>query len=99
MCKNNAFDAKIVNTHLTKIFIAIFAAEERLPSSATLFCGCILGSSKFLLCWVVFCGCVFGLLLDPSIARSHPLTSSVVNPTNDLSSVFDLPLICNLYFG
>ena len=30
------FDAKIVNTRLTKIFIAIFAPHERLPSSATL---------------------------------------------------------------
>ena len=36
MRKNDAFDAKIVNTHLTKIFIAIFAPDERLPSSATL---------------------------------------------------------------
>ena len=34
--KNDAFDAKIVNTRLTKIFIAIFAPDERLPSSATL---------------------------------------------------------------
>ena len=34
--QNNAFDAKIVNTRLTKIFIAIFAPDERLPSSATL---------------------------------------------------------------
>ena len=36
MCKNGAFDAKIVNTRLTKICIAIFAPDERLPSSATL---------------------------------------------------------------
>ena len=36
MRKNDAFDAKIVNTWLTKIFIAIFAPDERLPSSATL---------------------------------------------------------------
>ena len=36
MRKNDAFDAKIVNTRLTKIFIAIFAPHERLPSSATL---------------------------------------------------------------
>ena len=34
--KSDAFDAKIVNTRLTKIFIAIFAPDERLPSSATL---------------------------------------------------------------
>ena len=34
--KNDAFDAKIVNTCLTKIFIAIFAPDERLPSSANL---------------------------------------------------------------
>ena len=34
--KNDAFDANIVNTRLTKIFIAIFAPDERLPSSATL---------------------------------------------------------------
>ena len=34
--KYDAFDAKIVNTLLTKIFIAIFAPDERLPSSATL---------------------------------------------------------------
>ena len=34
--KNDAFDAKIVNTRLTKIIIAIFAPDERLPSSATL---------------------------------------------------------------
>ena len=32
----STFDAKIVNTRLTKIFIAIFAPDERLPSSATL---------------------------------------------------------------
>ena len=36
MRKNDAFDAKIVNKRLTKIFIAIFAPDERLPSSATL---------------------------------------------------------------
>ena len=36
MRKNDAFVAKIVNTGLTKIFIAIFAPDERLPSSATL---------------------------------------------------------------
>ena len=36
MRKNDAFDAKIVNTRLTKIFIAIFAPDERLPSSSTL---------------------------------------------------------------
>ena len=29
MRKNDAFDAKIVNTRLTKIFIAIFAPDER----------------------------------------------------------------------
>ena len=34
--QKDAFDAKIVNTRLTKIFIAIFAPDERLPSSATL---------------------------------------------------------------
>ena len=34
--KNNAFVEKIVNTRLTKIFMAIFAPDERLPSSATL---------------------------------------------------------------
>ena len=36
MCKNVAFDAKVVKKRLTKIFIAIFAPHERLPSSATL---------------------------------------------------------------
>ena len=36
MRKNDAFDTKIVNKRLTKIFIAIFAPDERLPSSATL---------------------------------------------------------------
>ena len=36
MRKNDVFDAKIVKTRLTKIFIAIFAPDERLPSSATL---------------------------------------------------------------
>ena len=34
--KNDAFVAKIENTLLTKIFMAIFAPDERLPSSATL---------------------------------------------------------------
>ena len=34
--ENNAFVAKIVNTRLTKIFMAIFAFDERLPTSATL---------------------------------------------------------------
>ena len=37
--KNDAFDAKIVNTRLTKISMAIFAPDERLPSSATLLGG------------------------------------------------------------
>ena len=32
----NAFVVVIVNTHLTKIFMAIFAPDERLPTSATL---------------------------------------------------------------
>ena len=41
MCKNDAFDAKIVKTRLTKIFIASFAPDERLPSSATLFVGSV----------------------------------------------------------
>ena len=34
--KNDAFVAKIVNMRLTKIFMGIFAPDERLPSSATL---------------------------------------------------------------
>ena len=34
--KNDAFVAKIVNTPLTKISMAIFAFDERLPTSATL---------------------------------------------------------------
>ena len=34
--KNNAFVAKIANTHLTKIFMATFALAEMLPTSATL---------------------------------------------------------------
>ena len=34
--QNNAFVAKIVNTHLTKKFMAIFALAERLLTSATL---------------------------------------------------------------
>ena len=36
LCKNDAFVAKIANTHLTKIFMAICALGERLPTSATL---------------------------------------------------------------
>ena len=46
MRKNDAFDAKIVNTRLTKIFIAIFAPDERLPNSATLLSGAV--SSYFM---------------------------------------------------
>ena len=34
--KNDAFVAKIVNMRLTKIFMAIFAPDERLPTSVTL---------------------------------------------------------------
>ena len=34
--KNDAFVAKIVNTRLTKGFMAIFAPAENLPSPATL---------------------------------------------------------------
>ena len=34
--KNDAFVAKIVNTRLTKDFMAIFAPAESLPSPATL---------------------------------------------------------------
>ena len=36
MRKNDAFFAKIVNTRLTKSFMAIFAPAESLPSPATL---------------------------------------------------------------
>ena len=36
MCKIDAFITKIVNTCLTKKFMAIFALAERLPTSATL---------------------------------------------------------------
>ena len=36
MRKNDAFVAKIVNTRLTKILMAIFALAERLPTPATL---------------------------------------------------------------
>ena len=46
MRKNDAFVAKIVNTRMTKIFMAIFAPDERLPSSATLLlmlAGCLEG--------------------------------------------------------
>ena len=45
MRKNDAFDAKIVKTRLTKIFIAIFAPDERLPSSVTL----VLGEMRILM--------------------------------------------------
>ena len=45
MRKNDTCDAKIVNTRLTKIFIAFFAPDERLPSSATLIY-CALDSEK-----------------------------------------------------
>ena len=34
--QNDTFVAKIANMHLTKNFMAIFASDERLPSSATL---------------------------------------------------------------
>ena len=37
ICDHDAFDTKIVNTRLTKNFMAIFAPNERLPSSATLY--------------------------------------------------------------
>ena len=43
--KNDAFVAKIVNTRLTKIFMAIFSPDERLPSSATLV-GCLHKGTK-----------------------------------------------------
>ena len=36
MRKNDAFVAEIVNMRLTKTFMAIFAPDERLPSSDTL---------------------------------------------------------------
>ena len=36
MRKNDAFVAKILNTRLTKGFMAIFAPAESLPSPATL---------------------------------------------------------------
>ena len=36
MRKNDAFVAKIANTGLAKICVAIFALTERLPTSATL---------------------------------------------------------------
>ena len=58
MHKNDAFVAKIVNTRLTKIFIAIFAPDKRLPSSATLMVSDIHGKIR----WI---GCVY--LLDSDI--------------------------------
>ena len=33
-CKNDAFVAEKVNTRLAKVFMAIFALAERLPTSA-----------------------------------------------------------------
>jgi len=36
MRNNDTFVAKIVNTHITKVFMAIFALAERLPTSTTL---------------------------------------------------------------
>ena len=36
MHKNNAFVAKIVNTRLTKIFMANFAFDKKLSTSASL---------------------------------------------------------------
>ena len=36
MRNNDTFVAYIVNTRMTKVFMAIFALTERLPTSATL---------------------------------------------------------------
>ena len=65
--KNDAFDAKIVSTRLTKILIAIFAPDERLPSSATLVTHSLLGlvcstKATWLKCFHIFLFhlCVFG---------------------------------------
>ena len=41
MRKNDAFVVKIVNTRLTKGFMAIFAPAESLPSPATLVTGAL----------------------------------------------------------
>ena len=46
MRKNDAFAAKIAKTRLTKIFVAIFAFAERLPTSASLLPVKILISSE-----------------------------------------------------
>ena len=64
MRKNDAFVAKIVNTRLTKIVMATFAPDERLPSSATL---CLIRSRIKAVGgdWGVFCFLfLFTQLLD-----------------------------------
>ena len=52
MRKNDAFDAKIVDTRLTKIFMTIFAPDERLPSSAILSKGWVI-EKKVSKGWVI----------------------------------------------
>ena len=49
--QNDAFVAKIANTHLTKIFMAIFAPYERLPSSATLITWNVFSIKMTLICY------------------------------------------------
>ena len=68
MRKNDAFDAKIVTTRLTKIFIAIFAPEERLPNSATL-----------LWCKTIF-GCKYEVDREAvEVNIAHPISCSKFN--------------------
>ena len=61
--KNDAFDAKMVNMRLTKIFIAIFASDERLP-------GChseerqMKNHREIIRNYGKPCGCLFVLLVD-----------------------------------
>ena len=52
--KTTHLSQKIVNTRLTKIFMAIFAPAERLPSSATLH-----GGSRS--AWSIYCNILVGL--------------------------------------
>ena len=89
MRKNDAFHAKIVNTPLMKIVIAVFAPDERLPSSATLaqtnFYFLLLGQNIFLLqnCYLFPSHCLpsganFQTRLTQEETKQHPISVRIM---------------------
>ena len=103
MRKNDAFVAKIINMRLAKIFMAIFAHDERLPSSATLircinsFTFCFAGKAlrklrgpKYPIQVKSLSGCIFNEVL-PTFGEQEQLTPQI---KTHIITFYDVRVVC-----